>query len=488
MFQWARKLLGGTRPAQAVQQPRVQARFDNALANDENARYWSMVDYLSAKAANTFQVRRTLRVRSRYEASNNPYLYGISTSNADDLVSTGPTLKCLLKNESNNREIESLWRDWADEVQLVEKLRTLKLAKTVDGEGFLILKTVRDQEHPVKLYPVDVEADQITAPMAKDLSNTWLDGLTLHPVTNRPVSWTVLRAHPGDFMFQGLDPLQADVVKAKHVIHWFQKFRPGQVRGLPAFTTALDLFGELRAFRRATLQKMQLAANLTAVVETEGDAGVDANGNPITIAPFKTFPIDRGTTSTMPGGATMHQYDTGEAGNTYESFQEKCLGEACRPLNYPLNLALGTSQKFNFSSAQLDHINYRNGLKVERSDCDVQANNRMFAAFIAEASLIRGLLPPGIESIADIPHEWHWPGFAPLDAVKDATADHSRISNGTMTWQMFWASRGYDWRDMMAQQAQETAEIERLGITFGEPMKKTETVDETEEAGATNAA
>src|ERR1019366_864758 len=143
MFQWARKLLGGTRPAQAVQQPRVQARFDNALANDENARYWSMVDYLSAKAANTFQVRRTLRVRSRYEASNNPYLYGISTSNADDLVSTGPTLKCLLKNESNNREIESLWRDWADEVQLVEKLRTLKLAKTVDGEGFLTLKTVR---------------------------------------------------------------------------------------------------------------------------------------------------------------------------------------------------------------------------------------------------------------------------------------------------------------------------------------------------------
>ena len=102
--------------------------------------------------------------------------------------------------------------------------------------------------------------------------------------------------------------------------------------------------------------------------------------------------------------------------------------------------------------------------------------------------MIRGLLPPGIESIADIPHEWHWPGFAPLDAVKDATADHSRISNGTLTWEQFWASRGYDWRDIMAQQAQETQEIARLGITFGEPMKKTETVDETEEAGATNAA
>jgi capsid protein len=482
MFEWMRTILGYGRPAQAVSQPDVRAKFDNAQSNDENVRNWQLVDYFSAKAANTFTVRRTLRVRSRYEASNNPYLFGVANSNADDLVNTGPTLKCLFADAATNRRIESSWAAWADEVGLVEKLRTLKLAKTIDGEGFLILKTVREQDHPVKLYPVDVESDQVTAPMAKNVQETWLDGVTLHPITERPISYTVLKAHPGDFMFPNMNPLASDTVKARFVIHWFSKFRPGQIRGIPAFTTALDLFGELRAYRRAVLAKAQIAANLTAVIETEGPAGVDDDGNPITTKPFVRVPIDRGTSVTLPGGAKMNQYDTGEPATTYEMFQEKCLGEACRPLAYPLNLALGTSQKFNFSSSQLDHRNYYFSLDVERDDCDRVVLDRLFAAWIDEASELTGserILPGGVHFLRELPHEWHWPGHQVLDPVKDALADHSRISNGTLTWEQFWAKRGYDWRDVLAQQAAERDEIERLGLAFGEPLKKTEKIDNT---------
>jgi capsid protein len=42
-----------------------------------------------------------------------------------------------------------------------------------------------------------------------------------------------------------------DTVRARFVIHWFPKFRPGQVRGVPVFTSSLDMFAELRAFRKA---------------------------------------------------------------------------------------------------------------------------------------------------------------------------------------------------------------------------------------------
>jgi hypothetical protein len=71
MFQWARTLLGiGT--AKSAGEPIVRARYDNALTVDENRRSWFGADYLSAKSANNFQVRRMLRMRSRYEVSNNP--------------------------------------------------------------------------------------------------------------------------------------------------------------------------------------------------------------------------------------------------------------------------------------------------------------------------------------------------------------------------------------------------------------------------------
>jgi hypothetical protein len=154
----------------------IRARYDNALTHDENKRNWWGADYLSAKSANSFQVRRQLRIRSRYEVSNNPYLFGICNNNADDLIDTGPTLQVTTPDAAYNREVERAWAEWCAEVELVEKLRTCKLAKTVDGEGFLVLKTVEDLEHPVKLYPCDVEADQVTTPAPANLADSGSTG------------------------------------------------------------------------------------------------------------------------------------------------------------------------------------------------------------------------------------------------------------------------------------------------------------------------
>ncbi len=486
MIQWARRLfgLGGTpAPVRSAPAHGIKARFDNAQSTDENTRSWWMSDYFSAKAANNFQVRRQLRLRSRYEVSNNPYLHGICVSNADDLIGAGgPTLKVTTDNEAYNRQVERAWKEWADEVGLAEKLRTLKLARTVDGEGFLILKTVEDLECSVKLYPVDVEADQVTTTLPRNMGELWVDGLVLHPVTGRPTAYSVLRHHPGDWYFPDLNPLKTDVIKARHVIHWFPKFRPGQVRGVPVFTPSLDLFNELRSFRKAVLKKVQVAANLTAVLETQAPADVsgipqgtiDAN---TAGEPFDPVAVDNGTMLTLPWGTKLNQFTAPLDATTYEMFQERCLGEACRPLGYPLNLALGTSMKFNFSSAKLDHINYREGLKVERRDCETVCVNRLFAAFFDEAVMVPGLLPKGA-TLAQTPHEWHWPGFPTLDAQADTTADIAMINAGTLTWREFWATRGYDWRQVMKQQGEEQKEIEDLGLNFGEPPLRRDNLDE----------
>jgi capsid protein len=464
-------------PTQSAARHAIRARYDNALTTDENQRNWALADILSAKAANSYQIRRTLRTRSRYEVANNPYLFGICNSNADDLIDTGPTLQVLTDDSSYNRQIEAQWNEWAQEVNLVEKLRTCKLARTVDGEGFLVLKTVEDLYNSVKLFPVDIEADQVTSPAPKSLDLLWIDGLTVHPITGQPVSYQVLKHHPGDLWFRDFNPIAVETVAKRFVIHWFPKFRPGQVRGIPIFTSALDLFGELRAYRRAVLQKAQIAANFTAVLQTE--ASPDQSGAD-TRQPFDNIPIDRGTMTTLPGGNTLKQFETGEPSTTYDQFQEKCLGEACRPLCYPLNRALGTSQKFNFSSAKLDHIDYRSSLRVERAQCESTCLNPLFAAWFDEGQKIPKYFPAGA-NLAQTPHEWHWPGFPTLDAAADTKADIGQINAGTMTWREFWASRGYDWREVMEQQSREREEIERLGLVFGDPLKRTEKTDDAEE-------
>lgn len=464
----------------------VHAQYDNARTTNENARQWASVDYLSAKSANSAGVRRTLRMRSRYEVSNNPFLFGICNNNADDLIgANGPTLQVVTSDEAYNRDVESAWREWSDEVGLTEKLRSAKLAKGVDGEGFLVMKTVPDLENDVKLYPLDVEADQVTTPAPTNLTQLWVDGLTLHPLTGKPVSYHVLKAHPGDFFFQSLNPLAVEEVPARNVIHWFGKFRPGQVRGVPVFTSSLDLFTELRAFRRAVLGAAEIAADFAAVLEQDrviGATNVDDDDKEYT--PFKRTPISRKMMTMLPAGTKLAQLDAKHPSTTYEMFQSVCLGEACRPLSYPLNLALGTSQKFNFSSAKLDHTNYRGSLTTERGQCETVALNPLFGQWYREAYLcgrIRRYPGGGLP-----PRAWHWPGYEPLDPVADATADHERLSHGTNTYRAFWASRGQDWREMMAQQAEERKEIARLGLEFGDPV--TRSVTESDEGTAKKGA
>lgn len=425
-------------------------------------------------------------MRSRYEVSNNPFLFGITNNNADDLVgANGPTLQVQTDKAAYNRAVEAAWKEWCQEVDLTEKLRTTKLAKTVDGEGFLVLKTVSDLESPVKLFPCDVEADQVTTPAPTNIAELWVDGLTLHPITGRPTYFHVLRHHPGDFYFPDLNPFSVDKIPARYVLHWFPKFRPGQVRGVPVFTPSLDLFTELRSFRRAVLGAAEIAADFAAVLEQDRQIGaVDESDDDQELDAFKRVPIERKMMTALPPGAKMNQFDPKQPQTTYEMFQEKCLGEACRPLGYPLNLALGTSQKFNFSSAKLDHINYRNGLITERTQCETAILNRLFRMWYEEAVLTGTI--PAYNGMVLPPIEWHWPGFEPLDPVADAAADHERLAHGTLTYREFWARRGYDWKDVLAQQAAEQSEIERLGLQFGDPVKRsvTEAEDPAEAANA----
>jgi lambda family phage portal protein len=465
---------GGGPPAAATSaRPQIRARYDNADTNPDNQRHWWAADYLSAKAANSYSVRRTLRTRSRHEVSNNPYLFGVANSNADDLIDTGPTLQVYTPDAAYNRDVERCWREWCAEVRLTEKLRTAKLAKTVDGEGFLVNKTVEDLEHPVKLYPCDVEADQVTTPAPQSVGELWVDGLTLHPLTGRPTHYHVLRQHPGDWYFPTLNPMAVDKLLARHVVHWFGKFRPGQVRGVPVFTPSLDLFTELRAYRRAVVGAAEIAADYAGVMEQDRETGAydTEDDGDAEFEPFKRVPLSRKSLTVLPPGAKLNQLDAKQPTTGYEQFQEKCLGEACRPLNYPLNLALGTSQKFNFSSAKLDHINYRSSLLIEREECNTVVLEPTFAEWFAEAVLCGAVRP--YDGLKLPPHAWHWPGFEPLDPVADAQADHERLSNGSETWQRFWARRGLDWRDVLRQQAAEQREIDRLGLQFGEPATKT---------------
>jgi hypothetical protein len=75
--------------------PRVvlRGRYDAAETTNETAKHWAMADGLSARMANSPDVRRKLRERARYECANNSICKGIVETLANDVIGTGPRLQ-----------------------------------------------------------------------------------------------------------------------------------------------------------------------------------------------------------------------------------------------------------------------------------------------------------------------------------------------------------------------------------------------------------
>lgn len=198
---------------------RMKARYDAAQTTSENEEHWSQADDRSARAANSLPVRRMLRKRARYEASNNSYLAGMLLTLANDTVGTGPRLRMRLESDADNRKVQQEFATWAREVQLVQKLRTMVISRVRDGESFVRLFTNAGLNSPVWLDIEVLEGDQVTTPTLVPSPNH-IDGI-IFGESGQPLWYEILRQHPGDdYAFSDFTP---DKVNASQVLHWFPR-------------------------------------------------------------------------------------------------------------------------------------------------------------------------------------------------------------------------------------------------------------------------
>jgi len=154
MLDWLRNILGRRDERARPLGRMVRAKFDSAQTNADNRRHWANADGLSADAAASPAVRRTLRNRARYEVANNSYARGIVLTLANDVTGTGPRLQMLLANDDDaktNQTIEREFIAWAKAVDLPGKLRTMRMARAQDGEAFALMHSNGGLASPVRL-------------------------------------------------------------------------------------------------------------------------------------------------------------------------------------------------------------------------------------------------------------------------------------------------------------------------------------------------
>lgn len=439
---------------------------------------------MSANAANSAEVRRVLRNRSRYEVANNSYAKGLVQTLAHDTVGTGPRLQMLTPSMEANRRIEQEFALWARTVRLAEKLRTLRMARAADGEGFAILTSNPAIDSTIKLDLRLMEADQVTTPdLSLDAQNA-VDGIRFDAHGNA-VEYHVLRDHPGD-AFRRLNFAYARV-PAGNVIHYFRADRPGQARGIPDITPALPLFAHLRRYTLAVITAAEIAALPGGILYTDAPPSGEAEA----VEPLDLIELERGMLMTMPGGWKMNQLQAQFPTTTYGEFKREVLGEIGRCLLVPVNVLTGDSSRHNYASGRLDHQTYFKSIRVEQSHLEAVVMDRILDAWLDEAALIPGLLPEGLGPLASWPRSWMWDGTSHVDPLKEANAQAVRLASLTTTLADEYARMGLDWEVQIRQRAKEFELLNELGLTPNLKALSDETTDaeeQDEQPASTQAA
>lgn len=435
----------------------LRARYDAAQTTTENSKHWTYADGLSAAAANSPDVRRTLRNRARHEVDNNTYARGMVRTLSNMIVGRGPTLQLQSGDDVADSQVELAFWKWARAAKLSQKLMTMRMARCVDGESFALLTTNPKLRHPVKLDLKVYEADQVSRPYISLTDPLFADGITFDDFGN-PAAYTLLRRHPGDTGFVDLGT-EYETIRASEMIHLFRCERPGQIRGIPEITAALPLFAQLRRYTLAVIAAAEVAADLSVLLETQ-----QSPEDPDELEPLDTIELERRTAMTLPQGWVAKQLKAEQPVTTYAMFKREIVAEIARCLLMPYNIAAGDSSGYNYSSGRLDHQTFFVFVDVDRCFLEEVALEPVFETWWNEARLVPGVLPPELADLPEPPlHDWGWGGHEHVDPLKEANAQRVRLNEThTTTMARECAREGLDWEDVQKQQAKE------LGITVEE--------------------
>lgn len=444
---------------------RVRSRYDAAQTTDENRRQWSAVDGFDSDAANNLGVRMILRNRARYVFANNPRARGMILTLATHTVGVGPRLQLRLGAGTQARrlsdKIESAFRFWAKEIKLAKKLRVIRIARTISGEIFPVLKYNPKLQSDVKLDLQLIEADQVMNLMPsfppKDIDGVYFDDF------GNPDFYRILKYHPGA-QFRAMNPLEHEDVPARYCLHYFAQDRPNQHRGIPEITPAVQLVEEGRRFRAAVLGAAETAASYAMTIESDAAADPDAAA---TFNPMDSVELPHRVATVLPRGFKMAQTRAEQPTTTFKEFSRELLAEVARCLQMPVSIASLDANDANMSSSYVVNQPYEKAIDSERADLGSDVLDPLLDMWLTMAfDPMTSGFPLAKRVPKEFPHSWFWPSIGNhADPMKVSVAQETRLRCNLTTLESEYAREGLDWESALRQRAKEKELMRELGLT-----------------------
>lgn len=418
------------------------------------------------------RLRHVLADISTKEDAKNSHYAGLQNRLAHDRVGSGIKVRFHTENEDWNAALKLHYHRWKVACKLDRKIRTAVRGAGVRGELVGVKHTNERLRNPVKLDCKFYDPRRLTDgynPQRKFFRDNHVDGIDLDDDWN-PITYWISKPSVSSFssgyakgMWEASEPYPAS-----QVIHWFQRTREEQLRGIPETTPALMLYPKLRRYTEAVIEAAEMSASIVFTLETNSAAvppvqSADSNA-------FDCFDIEPGMIQQMPDGWTLRANKSEQPTTGHSEFKKSIVSEAGLCVNMPYIISAADSSGSNFSSANGDWQPYECSQKLARIEIAADVESDLLFSWYDEALLVEGLLPIGLRqrygSMEHIPHSF---GFDRLhrhaDPLKGAKATEIALASGETTLEEVWQEKGGDAREGLE------AEARLCGLEFTDYMR-----------------
>jgi lambda family phage portal protein len=446
----------------------------------------------------------TLVARSRDLDRNTGIAAGAFQTTLDNVVGANlrltawPDYRALGKTpewaEEWTRNVESLWKTWADSTycDAANKLTFTGLTTLVyrsclqNGEALALpLWMDRPELTQFKTCLQLVDSDRLSNPGNMTPTMCLRGGIEMDDF-GRPRAYHIRKISTWPSMFFpaiGGIAGEWECVPAetswgrKRVLHIYQSDRVDQTRGKPVLTPVIEQFRMLDSYQRAELQSAIVNALVAGIIETPLDPGTLAEmmgGNANEYLQTKNqyrIQLEAGAFIPLYPGDKMTPFAPDRPAPQFAAFSEFVLRQIGMSMGLPYEQLMKDYSKTNYSSARAALLESWRYFTTRRSWLTTYWAQPVYELWFEEAVNAGLIDAPDFYAQRTFytRAKWIGPGRGWIDPVKEAEAAQVRMAAGISTLEVECAEQGMDWNDVVDQRALDKKRLQEADLWVEPP-------------------
>lgn len=397
---------------------------------------------------------------------------------------------------------EAWFRTWANDVRRLNDLerhqtfgaqaRLLFQHYLIDGECIAI-NHMKDRGGPFAMAVQVIDPDRLSNPNGGP-DDRWMRGGVELDANGAAVAYHIQKGHPNDIAggdtfdrFRWVRMLRETRTGRPYVVHWFNKRRAHQRKGISSFVSAVLRSRALDRYDQAELQAAMQNAVLATWIESPFDAAlVDKMLAPAapsadeSISAYQDFRVQYHEDADLRiGGANIPLLAPGEqikvnraerpSGN-FAAFESAVLRSIAAPMGLTYEQLSRDWSQVNYSSARAALIEVWRGFITERTLFSQHVLTPIYASWLEEAVARRYVTVPGGMlnfyrwRTALVSCDWIGPGRGWVDPKKEAEAAQLRQGMYLTAPSDEAAEQGSDFRQVTFKAARDRKTIKDAGL------------------------